>query len=45
VSDELSAIIDKWVKEYVPEPSTASKPQPTPEQEKMIRELKEAGLI
>jgi hypothetical protein len=45
VSDELSAIINKWVKEYVPEPSPAAKPQPTPEQEKMIRELKEAGLI
>jgi hypothetical protein len=45
VSNELSALIDKWVKEYATETTSASKPQPTPEQQEMIRQLKEAGLI
>lgn len=45
ISDELTSIINKWLKEYEPELTTMSKPQPTPEQEEMIRQLKAAGLI
>lgn len=45
ISNELTSIINKWLKEYEPEQKPDSKPIPTPEQEEMIRQLKAAGLI
>jgi len=43
ISDELTSIIDKWVKEY--ESDAGSKPVPTPEQAEQIRQLRALGLI
>lgn len=45
VSDEITAIFNHWVKDYEPTPAVNEKPIPTPEQEEMLRKLREAGLI
>lgn len=45
LSDRLTALFEKWVKEYNPKPATPSKPIPTPEQEEQIRQLRALGLI
>ncbi|MDE5773694.1 MAG: DUF262 domain-containing HNH endonuclease family protein [Muribaculaceae bacterium] len=45
LSDQLTALFDKWVADYEPIASEPSKPVPTPEQEEMLRKLREAGLI
>ena len=45
LSDQITALFDKWVADYEPIASEPSKPAPTPEQEEMLRKLREAGLI
>jgi uncharacterized protein with ParB-like and HNH nuclease domain len=44
VSNQLTALIDKWVKEYTVE-TVGSRPQPTPEQAEWIRKLREDGFM
>ena len=45
LSDELTNIFNTWVAEYEPKETESTKPVPTPEQEEMLRQLREAGLI
>lgn len=45
VGNELTDIINMWVNEYKEKDCILIKPQPTPEQAEMIRQLKQAGLI
>ena len=45
LSDQLTALFEKWVADYEPKYTESSKPVPTPEQEEMLHKLREAGLI
>lgn len=45
LSNELTVLFNKWIADYESPRLIDTKPVPTPEQEEMIRQLKEAGLI
>lgn len=45
LSDQLTALFNKWVADYEPKTTTPFKPIPTPEQEEQIRQLRALGLI
>lgn len=45
LSDRLTSLFERWVANYEPQPTEPDKPVPTPEQEEMLRKLREAGLI
>lgn len=45
LSDQLTTLFDKWVADYEPKTTEPIKPVPTPEQEEMLRKLRDAGLI
>ena len=45
ISEQLTALFEKWVTDYESINYTSVKPVPTPEQEEMLRQLREAGII
>lgn len=45
VSEEISATLQQWLDDYEPNISEDKKLAPTPEEEEMIRKLREKGLI
>lgn len=45
VSDDITTIFNKWLKDYEPVTAAPVKPVPTPEQEEQIRQLRALGLI